>query len=57
MNTPTYLTAKGKAALEAELAELTGPKRTELSIRLKNAIEMGDLSENADYKVAKEDQA
>ncbi|NLW72404.1 MAG: transcription elongation factor GreA [Chloroflexi bacterium] len=56
MNTPTYLTAKGKAALEAELAELTGPKRTELSIRLKNAIEMGDLSENADYKAAKEDQ-
>lgn len=56
MNTPTYLTAKGKAALEAELAELTGPKRAELSKRLKSAIEMGDLSENADYKAAKEDQ-
>lgn len=56
MNTPTYLTNKGKAAIEVELEELRGPRRQELSVRLKNAIEMGDLSENADYKAAKEDQ-
>lgn len=56
MKTPTYLTIKGKAVIEAELEELTGPRRQALSLRLKNAIEMGDLSENADYKAAKEDQ-
>lgn len=56
MNTPTYLTNKGKAAIEVELEELRGPRRQDLSVRLKNAIEMGDLSENADYKAAKEDQ-
>lgn len=56
MNTPTYLTNKGKSAIEVELEELRGPRRQELSVRLKNAIEMGDLSENADYKAAKEDQ-
>lgn len=56
MNTPTYLTNKGKYAIEAELQELRGPRRQELALRLKHAIEMGDLSENADYKAAKEDQ-
>ena len=56
MNNPIYLTPSGKANLEAELAELKGPKRDEISRRLKSAIEMGDLSENADYHAAKEDQ-
>ena len=56
MNTPIYLTTKGKAAIEAELEELKGTRRQEISVRLKSAIEMGDLSENADYKAAKEDQ-
>jgi transcription elongation factor GreA len=56
MNNPIYLTPSGKANLEAELAELKGPKRNEISRRLKSAIEMGDLSENADYHAAKEDQ-
>lgn len=56
MNTPIYLTTKGKAAIEAELEELKGTRRQEISLRLKSAIEMGDLSENADYKAAKEDQ-
>ena len=56
MNTPIYLTSKGKAAIEAELEELKGTRRQEISLRLKSAIEMGDLSENADYKAAKEDQ-
>ncbi len=56
MNNPIILTPAGKANLEAELAELKGPKRNEISRRLKSAIEMGDLSENADYHAAKEDQ-
>ncbi|MFA5612160.1 MAG: transcription elongation factor GreA [Anaerolineaceae bacterium] len=56
MHEPLILTPTGKAKLEKELAELTGPRRNEISKRLKSAIEMGDLSENADYHAAKEDQ-
>lgn len=52
-----YLTPEGEKKLRAELAELTGPKREELAGRLRSAIQMGDLSENADYHKAKEDQA
>lgn len=52
-----YLTLEGEAKLQKELEELTGPKRTELAQRLRSAIQMGDLSENADYHKAKEDQA
>jgi transcription elongation factor GreA len=51
-----YLTPEGAANLRAELAELTGPRREELAKRLRAAIQMGDLSENADYHKAKEDQ-
>jgi transcription elongation factor GreA len=54
---PTYLTPEGEKKLKAELAELTGPRREELAGRLRSAIQMGDLSENADYHKAKEDQA
>src|SRR5215207_1287118 len=53
----TYLTPEGEIKLKAELAELTGPRREELAQRLRSAIQMGDLSENADYHKAKEDQA
>ena len=56
MAEPTYLTAAGEAKLEAELAELKGPRREQLAKRLRSAIQMGDLSENADYHKAKEDQ-
>ena len=51
-----YLTPEGEAKLTAELQELKGAKREELSQRLRSAIQMGDLSENADYHKAKEDQ-
>ncbi len=51
-----YLTKEGKEKLQAELIELEGPRRQEIAARLKSAIEMGDLSENADYHKAKEDQ-
>jgi transcription elongation factor GreA len=56
MAEPTYLTAAGEAKLMAELAELKGPRREQLAKRLRSAIQMGDLSENADYHKAKEDQ-
>jgi transcription elongation factor GreA len=52
-----YLTPEGETKLKAELAELTGSRREELAGRLRSAIQMGDLSENADYHKAKEDQA
>ena len=54
--TPQLLTLAGKAKLQEELADLKGPRREEIARRLKHAIEMGDLSENADYHMAKEDQ-
>ena len=57
MSDQMYLTAEGEAKAKAELAELKGPRRTELAQRLRSAIQMGDLSENADYHKAKEDQA
>lgn len=53
----TYLTPEGKERMKAELEELQGPQREALAKRLRSAIEMGDLSENADYHKAKEDQA
>jgi transcription elongation factor GreA len=56
MTQQTYLTPEGAARLRTELAELTGPRREELAKRLRSAIQMGDLSENADYHKAKEDQ-
>jgi transcription elongation factor GreA len=56
MSHETYLTPEGAAKLTMELEELKGPRRDELSKRLRSAIQMGDLSENADYHKAKEDQ-
>ena len=51
------ITADGLEALEAEIAELEGPGRTEMAARIKAARELGDLKENAEYHIAKEDQA
>jgi transcription elongation factor GreA len=42
--------------LREELARLEGPARLEMAERIKNARELGDLKENADYHIAKEDQ-
>ena len=52
----SYLTAEGKTKLQEELEYLKGPARDDLSKRLRIAIEQGDLSENADYIAAKEEQ-
>jgi transcription elongation factor GreA len=51
------ITAEGIEALHAEIAQLEGPARTEMAARIKAARELGDLKENADYHIAKEDQA
>lgn len=52
----TYLTAEGAQRLRDELAHLRDVKRPELAARLRSAIQQGDLSENADYSAAKEEQ-
>jgi transcription elongation factor GreA len=52
-----YLTPEGAAKLRDELKDLTGPRRKALAERLHHAVRQGDLSENADYIAAKEDQA
>lgn len=57
MSEPMYLTAEGAEKLRIQLADLKGPQRLALAARLRDAIQMGDLSENADYHKAKEDQA
>ena len=51
------ITAAGIEELRAELAQLEGPARQEMAARIKVARELGDLKENADYHIAKEDQA
>ncbi len=56
MDEATYLTEEGEKKLRAELEHLTGTVRVELAKRLRSAIQMGDLSENADYHAAKEEQ-
>jgi transcription elongation factor GreA len=55
--TEQYLTPEGLAKAQAELKELVEVKRAEIANRLREAIMMGDLSENADYIMAKEEQA
>ena len=56
MNDQHYLTPEGAARMKAELEQLKGAGREELARRLRAAVQMGDLSENADYHKAKEDQ-
>lgn len=56
MEEVSYLTQEGADRLRKELAHLKGPVRDQLAKRLRNAIQQGDLSENADYIAAKEDQ-
>jgi transcription elongation factor GreA len=51
------LTEEGLAKVKAELEELKTKKRAEVALRLKEAIAQGDLSENAEYDAAKEEQA
>jgi transcription elongation factor GreA len=51
------LTREGREKLEQELEERTGARREEIIERLKEARGFGDLSENAEYDAAREEQA
>ena len=51
------LTYEGLRALEDELQDLKVNRRREIAQKIKEAREQGDLSENAEYDAAKEEQA
>ena len=51
------LTPEGLANLKAELDHLTTTRRREVAARIKEAREFGDISENAEYDDAKNEQA
>jgi transcription elongation factor GreA len=51
------ITPAGLAALEAELEGLETVGRRAMAERIRAARELGDLSENAEYHIAKDDQA
>ncbi len=51
------ITEEGIVALREEVEQLEGPARTAMAARIKVAREEGDLKENAEYHIAKEDQA
>ena len=53
----TILTAEGLKKLQDELEFLENVKRPEITQRLKEARAQGDLSENAEYEQAREDQS
>ena len=50
------MTYEGLKALEAELEDLKVNRRKEVAQKIKEAREQGDLSENAEYDAAKEEQ-
>ena len=50
------LTYEGLKALEDELQDLKVNKRKEVAVKIKEAREQGDLSENAEYDAAKDEQ-
>ena len=54
---PVYLTQKGLEELQAELDELINVKRPANIQSIKEARALGDLSENADYDAARNEQA
>jgi transcription elongation factor GreA len=54
---PTQITPQGLSELKAELDELEGPRRREISERIKIARDFGDLKENSEYHDAKNEQA
>ena len=53
----TLVTPAGLAKLQEEYAHLIGPKRIEIAARIKSARSDGDISENAEYDDAKNEQA
>jgi transcription elongation factor GreA len=53
---PTYLSSKAIEDLKAELHELKFVRQPEVSRAIKVAREHGDITENAEYDAAKEEQ-
>jgi transcription elongation factor GreA len=51
------ITPEGLVALKAEIAELETTGRREMAARILAARELGDLKENAEYHIAKDDQS
>jgi transcription elongation factor GreA len=56
-NKPSYLSKDGLAKLRDELEELRNVRRPEIAARIADAKEHGDLTENAEYEDAKNEQA
>src|SRR6185437_16697023 len=54
---PVPLTAEGRAQMEAEYEHLVKVRRLEIAAQIGAAADDGDLSENAAYDHAKEEQA
>jgi len=52
-----YFSEEGLEKLKQELEELKTVKRHEIAARLEHAKSLGDLSENAEYQEAKEEQS
>ncbi len=52
-----FITSEGLEKLKKELEELKIVKRRKIANRIQDAKEMGDLSENAEYSEAKDEQA
>ena len=57
MNEEMLLTQEGYDKIVAEHEELVSVKRAEVAARIKEAISYGDISENAEYDSAKNEQA
>lgn len=57
MAEPIYISHEGLEKLKKELDELKNVKRKEIIKRIEIAKDMGDLSENAEYTDAKDEQA
>lgn len=57
MSEEYLLTKEGYEKLEAELEDLVVNKRKEVSEKIKEALSYGDISENAEYDAAKNEQA
>ena len=56
MDKPVLLTKDGIVKLERELDELRTVRRSEVAERIKYAKDFGDISENAEYEEAKNEQ-
>src|SRR5215470_11079346 len=53
---PVLLTTDGLRQLEGELEQLVNVRRTEIAERIRHARDFGDISENAEYTEAKNEQ-